>query len=791
MVMTELSQLPKLFKTNLAYTFSKMNKQELPQMTELSIVKLFPQRIFKLIMKSCLPRHSRRVRVTWDLLQCKDLARTVPKSMIQESYEKHRRTLTAVGATPQEILTEVRTYFRDFCEEVRKCYRQETKLPPKRAYFNSKFSEGGCFEYLKKQQRFTSSRFESRSVGEFRIDPVVFHLFGKPGKGKSHLSNSIASKLSKRFGFVKSDVYPRSVETEFWDGYRGQLISSIDDCFCKKDDEKDAAQIIQLCSNVDCVLPMADLKEKGRKFTSDFIFLSSNYPHLAGMSSTHGTPLRRRIYPAYELLQRNGDNYRLQKQHYNVDKGTIEPGIILELSRSALIDYVVEDLINTHRSRRTSEMIRIPIDRPGPAFEPGLAIEYPLHPPSRLPKVMAHAIPEPLKVRMITKAEEDLWILKPVQKAMWSALKAFPCFKLTSNPEIPFDFIESWDPKKFILSGDYESATDNLNMDIMQIASEELCKVLPEQMSEWIKWECGVHELHYPPSSKLESVLQTRGQLMGSLLSFPVLCVANAATIGIVKKQSLSDLQSLVNGDDIFFLEFLREINKWKKIASSMGLKPSIGKNYQARDWGSINSQLLLRDNQGKFSHSRTGCFGAISKVSNYIQNMRLALEIEPENKPLFVQKAKSILEKTLQSVDISTEFGGLGFETTREPTLLDKEIYFFKLLNRTLVKVSEIDDSHIFRIPKHLYIQYKNVFHMKRVAESSRLEDMELTTPAIFEFKEFRKFQDRYKSVPYLRERIRSSCLQQEIPLSARSDVTVIVPKIYKDCLKTLKVKI
>lgn len=760
-------------------------------MAELPILKLFPQKIFKLLQTQCL-RNSRRVKITWDLLQCKDLAQTVPKSMIQESYEKHRQTLTAVGATPQEILTEVRTYFRVFCGEVKKCYRQQTTLPPKRAYFNSKFSEGGCFEYLKKQHRFTSSRFESRSGGDFRIDPVVFHLFGKPGKGKSHLSNSIAKRLSQRFGYVQSDTYPRSVETEFWDGYRGQLISSIDDCFCKKDDEGDCAQIIQLCSNADCVLPMADLKEKGRKFTSDFLFLSSNYPQLAGQNSTYGAPLRRRIYPAYELLSRNGDNYRIQYHQYSVDLNTTEPGKIIELPRLALVDYLVEELISIHRTRRVSDKIRIPIDRPGPAFEPGLAIEYPIHPPSRLPKVMAHAIPEPLKVRMITKAEEDLWILKPVQKAMWSALKAFPCFKLTSSPDLPLDFMESWCQKRLLLSGDYEAATDNLNMDIMQIASEELCKVLPAQIAEWVKWECGVHELHYPPSSKLPSVLQTRGQLMGSLLSFPVLCVANAATIGIVKKQELHEIQALVNGDDILFSENERQIGQWKKIANSMGLKPSVGKNYQAADWGSINSQLVFRSPKGKFSHTRTGCFGAISKVSNYLQNMRLALEIEPENKPLFVLKAKSLLENTLQSVDISTEFGGLGFESTREATLLDKEIYFFKLLRRTLVKVTEIDDSEVFRVPKHLYNQYKNVFNMKKVAENSSLEIAEVNEPtSIFEFREFRKFQKRYKNVEYLRKRIRSSCLLQELPLSARSDVTVIVPKVYKDCLKTLRCRI
>jgi len=780
MTTIELSQLPKVFKFSLAHRFSTVMSQERPKSESLPLV-LFPRGIQAKIDRLSI-RRTRKCKFYWDLLQCKDLAATVPKSMIQGSYEKHRQTLSAVGVTPQKVLNEFRDRMREFCEVVRSNFKWETSLPPRRAYFSSKFSEGGCYVYHKKLGHIKSQNHEYRWDGDVRIDPVVFHLHGKPGVGKSLLSTYVAKRLSQRFGYKESDRYDRSVATKHWDGYRGQLIASIDDLFCLRQDDSDASEIIQICSNVDYVLPMADLKEKGRKFVSDFLFLSSNNPDLAGQCTvTNMGALRRRIYPSYELLTRMGNDYRVQKHIYNVETGQVIPGKILTSSLSGMVDLIVDDLLRIHRDRSRRDKLRFPIGRSGSSFEPGISIEFPTRPPPRLPKVMAHAIPEPLKVRMITKGEEDIWILKPVQKAMWKSLQSFPCFQLTGCPDIPFDFMKTWRWKPYLLSGDYEAATDNLNMDIMQVAIDELAKVLPDSLSDWLRWEGGAHEVHYPPSSGLQPILQTRGQLMGSLLSFPVLCVANATTIGMVKRQNLSDLQALINGDDILFQENLREIRKWKQIASSMGLSPSIGKNYQSKDFGSINSQLLFRSSNHRkveFTTVRTGCFGAIQKTDRFLSNFRLALELEPHNKGTFVLLAKDLLRRTCESIDIPKEFGGIGFSFDKEPSLLDKEIYFFKLLKKTFCKVLSLEDQAIYRIPKASYMKYKGVLGLRQVPEPTILPELgEREDLQVFPFSEFRKFLKFYKKNPYLRERIRGSDLKREVPLNIRSFVTVSVP--------------
>jgi hypothetical protein len=433
----------------------------------------------------------------------------------------------------------------------------------------------------------------------------------------------------------------------------------------------------------------------------------------------------------------------------------------------------------------------VPVTNNG-VFESNLGFRIPIKPPIRLPIVKAHAISEPLKVRMITKAEEECWVLKPVQKAMWKALQHFKCFELTGQPNIDLDFIDTW-KGEFLLSGDYEAATDNLNQDIMQIAVDEIKKVIPSPYKEWLEFEASSHVVKYPGFTKLPDILQTRGQLMGSLLSFPILCVANAACIGIIKKQELKDIQALINGDDILFRESYRKIKSWKFLVSSIGLKPSVGKNYCDRNFGSINSQLIYREHD-RHSHISTGMFGAVSKVSNYLSNLEHALRIEPQHKGLHIKKASKLLEKTPQSLDVPVCYGGLGIEFTfpqdKVRNKLNNEIYFYKLLREKCNIIREIDDSIIVRIPTNLYLKFRGVIQGKSYQE---LPDFEISENnlKVFDFKQFKKFQIWYKKHPYLRKRISSAYLPMEIPLNKIKTIVIKVHKSLKILLENLKSRI
>lgn len=133
---------------------------------------------------------------------------------------------------------------------------------------------------------------------------------------------------------------------------------------------------------------------------------------------------------------------------------------------------------------------------------------------------------------------------------------------------------------------------------------------------------------------------QTRGQLMGDVLSFPILCLLNASTyygsIELYKKRSLLETslrnskfyvsvveplfslsyshadaidratelvitpavlnssQLRINGDDIIFQADPPFYDIWSEYISIVGFKKSVGKNYYSNHFATVNSQILI-----------------------------------------------------------------------------------------------------------------------------------------------------------------------------------------------------
>lgn len=88
---------------------------------------------------------------------------------------------------------------------------------------------------------------------------------------------------------------------------------------------------------------------------------------------------------------------------------------------------------------------------------------------------------------------------------------------------------------------------------------------------------------------------------MGSPISFPVLCLFNAAltryALEIASSANprvyrLDELPMLINGDDLLCRTNPLEYLVWKDIVDFGGLTPSIGKNFRSRTIGTINSEM-------------------------------------------------------------------------------------------------------------------------------------------------------------------------------------------------------
>ncbi len=128
-----------------------------------------------------------------------------------------------------------------------------------------------------------------------RPEPYVVYIHGPPGCGKSLMGSLLASRLAQALSGDPDDVYsPASVSCEYYDGYRGQTVHYIDDV--GQDPEgKDWRDFAQLVSTAPFVLPMANLEEKGRLYTSRVIIMTSNFPEPNPRSSRCPEALSRRL----------------------------------------------------------------------------------------------------------------------------------------------------------------------------------------------------------------------------------------------------------------------------------------------------------------------------------------------------------------------------------------------------------------------------------------------------------------------------------------------------------------
>jgi hypothetical protein len=95
-----------------------------------------------------------------------------------------------------------------------------------------------------------------------------------------------------------------------------------------------------------------------------------------------------------------------------------------------------------------------------------------------------------------------------------------------------------------------------------------------------------------------ETFLQKRGQLMGSPISFPILCIYNAALsryameLRAGRQLDLDEMPMLVNGDDLLLQTDEVGFRYWKEVTRFGGLRCSIGKTYLSPNIMTLNSEL-------------------------------------------------------------------------------------------------------------------------------------------------------------------------------------------------------
>lgn len=256
------------------------------------------------------------------------------------------------------------------------------------------------------------------------------------------------------------------------------------------------------------------------------------------------------------------------------------------------------------------------------------------------------AVLEPNKIRVISKGNAvPYYGCKDLQLVLHKILKKMPCFRLIGRPFSPSDLkdlIRKSEGKDDLwCSVDYSAATDGLSYKYSSKIFNSIACNLPDFELELAKKVLGPHNLYYPKEGERGIELrgvQNNGQLMGSILSFPILCLANLgvflrATKSLRKdwtyEESLNHV--LINGDDMVYAAPYKYFKKNVDIGKAVGLEMSVGKAYYHREYLNINSQSVLCPLQSVNRDIRpvnflnTGLFFGLHKVQGRSEKQELA----------------------------------------------------------------------------------------------------------------------------------------------------------------------
>jgi hypothetical protein len=190
------------------------------------------------------------------------------------------------------------------------------------------------------------------------------------------------------------------------------------------------------------------------------------------------------------------------------------------------------------------------------------------------------------KVRIVTIACAAQHILGPLHHLLYdhiSRRKWLLKGEATANSFSEFDRVRG----EVFVSGDYEAATDNFNTHHSEFILE--CILRSSNIPEPIQ-RLALGSLRGTLLYKGVSHPQVAGQLMGNLLSFPLLCITNylAFKYAIPRTVPLR-----INGDDIVFRATPSEAEHWMQVVAEAGLTLSRGKTIVHARFFSLNSTFF------------------------------------------------------------------------------------------------------------------------------------------------------------------------------------------------------
>lgn len=199
-------------------------------------------------------------------------------------------------------------------------------------------------------------------------------------------------------------------------------------------------------------------------------------------------------------------------------------------------------------------------------------------------------------------------ILHPLHKSLYAVLRR-KGWLLVGNPTD--ELVQNLNGRGPLMSYDYASATDNIKAAYVQATIQILIEQSRGLTDEQVRCLRVVGELRFA------SDLATRGQPMGSMMSFPMLCLINKTVVDLTltelfEKRKIcfkewSSHRCLINGDDLLLRcptpdsgDYDRIHRRW---GDSVGLVVNCEKTMVSEESGEINSTLFVRGHEVKKSN--------------------------------------------------------------------------------------------------------------------------------------------------------------------------------------------
>ncbi len=426
------------------------------------------------------------------------------------------------------------------------------------------------------------------------------------------------------------------------------------------------------------------------------------------------------------------------------------------------------------------------------------------------------AVLEPNKIRVISKGNAlPYYTCKPLQLLIHGLMKKMPCFRLIGRPltaldihdiaahtrqeksfesgdkpftqyrdskfykgDDPFgyDMINSQSQNYFWTSVDYSAATDGLSWKYSRRIYMTLISELPEDFIRNSFNVLGPHILYYPEKGgPVPKGIQQNGQLMGSILSFVILCLANLGVYlysleqaGIFMDKSVLD-NVLINGDDMVYAYPPRVFETNIDVGQKVGLKMSVGKAYIHREYLNINSQSVLynlhkpvEDRKLKWvNYLNTGLFFGRHKVQGkkeHDKKMELAehhtkvKEGITENLNCLLEgslpgKSHDLLKKSLEvhSDKIKQECSSLSFRKTK----ISRNLFIPKALGGMGVRAPEGWKFFVSKQDQHvahgILLKYNLPYSTMKPLPGEPVSDLDDWVTQPWEVREDKKEEERF----------------------------------------------